>query len=231
MTRVLVAIAWPAAIRRHARPSGSTGACAIYGRAARPTHIAGLPRQNPAAMGAIESWDGVACADAAAAQGSLGCGGVLRCDGVCQILFVRFHCCASRARRGWWCSALPSYSGGPARVVRCCRGVSGKSGLPSGFDNARAGQCRTRGVVFLPTASLVLYTLSGSRFCCRRGCHSGVALDGVCCELHAACCVACQPVRTKLVLCRPGPAAPPTLHVASQHAVQRKMQHERLHVA
>ena len=187
-------------------------------------------------MGAIESWDGVACADAAAAQGSLGCGGVLRCDGRMPNAVVRFHCCASRARRGRWCSALPWYSGGPARVPRCCRGVSGKSGLPSGFDNARAGQCRTRGVVFLPTASLVLYTLSGSRFCCRRGCHSwrwmacvaSCTLRAVCCtlpELHAACCVACQPVRTKLVLCRPGPAAPPTLHVASQHAVQRNMQH------
>ena len=177
----------------------------------------------------LRSWDGVACADAAAAQGSLGCGGVLRCHGVCQILL-----CASTAVH----LALPAGGGAPPylgtredppayRGGTAYGGVSGKSGLPSGFDNARAGQCRTRGVVFLPTASLVLYTLSGSRFCCRRGCHSTVALDGVCCELHAACCVACQPVRTKLVLCRPGPAAPPTLHVASQHAVQRNMQHAR----
>ncbi len=170
MTRVPVAIAWPAAIRRHARPSGSTGACAIYGRAARPAHIAGLPRQNPAAMGAIESWDGVACADAAAAQPS---GAVEYCDAMAYAKY----CCALPLLRisrspWWWCSALPWYSGGPARVRQRYRGVSGKSGLPSGFDNARAGQCRTRGVVFLPTASLVLYTLSGSRFCCRRGCHS-----------------------------------------------------------
>ena len=116
-----MAIAWPAAIRRHARPSGSTGACAIYGRAARPAHIAGLPRQNPAAVGAIESWDGVACADAAAAQPS---GAVEYCDAMAYAKYCRALPLLCISRSPWAVVLRPTLVLGrtrprPAVLPRC----------------------------------------------------------------------------------------------------------------